>query len=221
MAVQEKPKVIPVDDFIRDELYPGYTLAFGTQPFVAGPVRPFSKTDNASYWLRDSLYFSEGMVPTSIALLDDAQTWGAQLDAEIVGCRRPGDRSTGWRARTSTSARSTWTPTCRSRRGPPDSASMSGRSCRTSTGTGGCGPANSQSADDHFDGLDLASMDPGQLWTAVKDGYAFHRRAWFIHFEVMYVLTANYLAFYQLAEEIGLEGSRRVRLPVRPPDLLW
>jgi pyruvate,water dikinase len=50
-------------------------------------------------------------------------------------------------------------------------------------------------------------MDPGQLWTAVNDGYAFHRRAWFIHFEVMYVLTANYLAFYQLAEEIGLEGS--------------
>jgi pyruvate,water dikinase len=51
-------------------------------------------------------------------------------------------------------------------------------------------------------------MDPGQLWTALKDAYAFHRRAWFIHFEVMYVLTANYLAFYQLAEEIGLSGSQ-------------
>lgn len=73
MTAQEKPKVIPVDDFIRDELYPGYAQAFGTQPFVAGPVRPFSKADNASYWLRDSLHFSEGMVPASIALLDDAQ----------------------------------------------------------------------------------------------------------------------------------------------------
>jgi hypothetical protein len=52
VAAQEKPKVIPVDDFIRDELYPGYTQAFGTLPFVAGPVRPFSKADNASYWLR-------------------------------------------------------------------------------------------------------------------------------------------------------------------------
>jgi len=37
-------------------------------------------------------------------------------------------------------------------------------------------------------------MDPRQLWTTVKDAYAFHRRAWFIHFEVMYVLTANYLS---------------------------
>jgi hypothetical protein len=54
VAAQEKPKVIPVDDFVRDELYPGYKQAFGTQPFVAGPVRPFSTADNASYWLRDS-----------------------------------------------------------------------------------------------------------------------------------------------------------------------
>ena len=51
-------------------------------------------------------------------------------------------------------------------------------------------------------------MDPAAVWTALKDAYAFHRRAWFIHFEVMYVLTANYLAFYALAEEIGLSGSQ-------------
>ena len=51
-------------------------------------------------------------------------------------------------------------------------------------------------------------MSPAELWTALKDAYAFHRRAWFIHFEVMYVLTANYLAFYALAEEIGLSGSQ-------------
>jgi pyruvate,water dikinase len=68
--------------------------------------------------------------------------------------------------------------------------------------------AELQSAYDYLDNLDLAAMDPAQLWTAVRDAYAFHRRAWFIHFEVMYVLTANYLAFYGLAEEIGLEGSR-------------
>jgi hypothetical protein len=48
-------------------------------------VRPFSLADNSRYWLRDSLHFSEGMVPASIAFLDDAQTWSAQLGAEIVG----------------------------------------------------------------------------------------------------------------------------------------
>ena len=70
----DSPRVFPVDDFVREELYPGYKQAFGSQPFVAGPVRPFSKPDNARYWLRDSLHFSEGMVPASIATLDDAQT---------------------------------------------------------------------------------------------------------------------------------------------------
>jgi len=65
-----------------------------------------------------------------------------------------------------------------------------------------------QAAYDHFDALDLSVMSPAELWTVLKDAYAFHRRAWFIHFEVMYVLTANYLAFYALAEEIGLSGSQ-------------
>jgi len=65
-----------------------------------------------------------------------------------------------------------------------------------------------QAAYDHFDNLDLSVMSAPEVWTALKDAYAFHRRAWFIHFEVMYVLTANYLAFYALAEEIGLSGSQ-------------
>jgi hypothetical protein len=108
-----KPKVIPADDFVRDELYLGYSQAFGTQPFVAGPVRPFSKADNASYWLRDSLHFSKGMAPASIALLDDAQTWGAQLGAELVGVppTQGIDQPTG--GRTWRSAR------CRPRPGQP------------------------------------------------------------------------------------------------------
>jgi pyruvate,water dikinase len=77
--------VVPVDGFGRDELYPGYRPAFGTQPFVTEPVRPFSAADNGRFWFRDTLHFGTGMVPASIALLDDAQTWGTQLGAEIVG----------------------------------------------------------------------------------------------------------------------------------------
>lgn len=38
MTAQEKPKAIRAGDFIRDELYPGYAQAFGTQPFAAGPA---------------------------------------------------------------------------------------------------------------------------------------------------------------------------------------
>ena len=72
MSAAENAKVVPVDEFVREELYPGYRQAFGSQPFVAGPLRPFSSSDNSRYWLRDSLHFSEGMVPASMAFLDDA-----------------------------------------------------------------------------------------------------------------------------------------------------
>ena len=203
-----KPPVVPVDDYVRDELYPGYEQAFGSQPFVAGPVRPFSKADNARYWLRDSLHFSEGMVPASIALLDDAQTWGAQLGAEIVGVpptRGSVNRLAGTHVYIGTIDVDTdWQIQARAARFGEYVTPILADFDRY----WGMRAAELQSAYDHFDPLDLTSMNRADLWTTVKDAYAFHRRAWFIHFEVMYVLTANYLAFYGLAEEIGLEGSQ-------------
>jgi len=207
-AQTEQPRVFPVDEFVREELYPGYKQAFGSQPFVAGPVRPFAVADNDRYWLRDSLHFSEGMVPASIATLDDAQTWGAQLGAEIVGVpptRGSVNRLAGTHVYIGTIDVDTqWQVQARAARfaqyvSPVLADFGSYWAMRA---------GELQAAYDHLDNLDLAAMDPGQLWTALKDAYAFHRRAWFIHFEVMYVLTANYLAFYQLAEEIGLSGSQ-------------
>ena len=204
----DPPRVFPVDDFVREELYPGYRQAFGSQPFVAGPVRPFSASDNARYWLRDSLHFSEGMVPASIATLDDAQTWGAQLGAEIVGVpptRGSVNRLAGTHVYIGTIDVDTeWQVQARAARfGQYVSPILADFGSYWSMRAG-----ELTSAYEHFDNLDLPDMSPAELWTALKDAYAFHRRAWFIHFEVMYVLTANYLAFYALAEEIGLSGSQ-------------
>jgi len=204
----DPPRVFPVDDFVREELYPGYRQAFGSQPFVAGPVRPFSPADNERYWLRDSLHFSEGMVPASIATLDDAQTWGAQLGAEIVGVpptRGSVNRLAGTHVYIGTIDVDTpWQVQARAARfGQYVSPILADFDAYWSMRA-----AELIAAYEHFDHLDLAAMSPGELWTALKDAYAFHRRAWFIHFEVMYVLTANYLAFYALAEEIGLSGSQ-------------
>ena len=204
----DPPRVFPVDDFVREELYPGYRQAFGSQPFVAGPVRPFSTSDNARYWLRDSLHFSEGMVPASIATLDDAQTWGAQLGAEIVGVpptRGSVNRLAGTHVYIGTIDVDTeWQVQARAARfGQYVSPILADFGSYWSMRAG-----ELTAAYEHFDNIDLSAMSPVELWTALKDAYAFHRRAWFIHFEVMYVLTANYLAFYALAEEIGLSGSQ-------------
>jgi phosphohistidine swiveling domain-containing protein len=204
----DSPRVFPVDEFVKEELYPGYKQAFGSQPFVAGPVRPFSLADNERYWLRDSLHFSEGMVPASIATLDDAQTWGAQLGAEIVGVpptRGSVNRLAGTHVYIGTIDVDTqWQVQARAARfGAYVSPILADFGSYWTMRAG-----ELTAAYEHFDNLDLSAMNPAELWTVLKDAYAFHRRAWFIHFEVMYVLTANYLAFYALAEEIGLSGSQ-------------
>jgi phosphohistidine swiveling domain-containing protein len=208
MGAADNSRVVPVDDFVREELYPGYKQAFGSQPFVAGPLRPFSPADNARYWLRDSLHFSEGMVPASMAFLDDAQTWGAQLGAEIVGVPPTlgsVNRLAGTHVYLGTIDVDTpWQIQARAARfGQYVTPILQDFKAYWAQRAG-----ELQAAYDFFDALDLTTMGPDGLWTVVKDAYAFHRRAWFIHFEVMYVLTANYLAFYGLAEEIGLEGAR-------------
>jgi phosphohistidine swiveling domain-containing protein len=208
VGAAEKARVVPVDEFVREELYPGYKQAFGSQPFVAGPLRPFSISDNSRYWLRDSLHFSEGMVPASMAFLDDAQTWGAQLGAEIVGVPPTlgsVNRLAGTHVYIGTIDVATpWQIQARAARfGQYVSPILADFDRYWSMRAG-----ELQAAYDHFDNLDLTALDSAHLWTTLQDAYAFHRRAWFIHFEVMYVLTANYLAFYALAEEIGLEGSQ-------------
>ena len=39
------------------------------------------------------------------------------------------------------------------------------------------------------------------------DARAFHVRAWEIHFDLMYPLTANYLGFYGLCKELGIAAA--------------
>ncbi len=56
-----------------------------------------------------------------------------------------------------------------------------------------------------FEGADLTGLSPGQLGQVAGDARAFQRRAWEIHFEVMYPLLANYLGFHGLCRELGID----------------
>jgi phosphohistidine swiveling domain-containing protein len=203
----ETTTVVPVDEFVREELYPGYTPAFGTQPFVAEPVRPFQAADNRRFWFRDSLHFGTGMVPASIALLDDAQTWGTQLGAEIVGVP-PTYGMVNRLAGThvflgALDVSSPWQIASRAERFTAYVAPI----LQDFEGYWGRYKRELEAGFAHFDPLPLAGMESGELWGALQDAYAFHRRGWYIHFEVMYALVANYLAFYGLAVELGLDPS--------------
>ena len=214
-------EVIPVDEYVREELYPGYAPAHGDVPFVAEPVRPFRTEDNGRFWFRDALHFGVGLVPGSIALLDDAQTWGTQLGAEIVGVPPTlgmANRLLGTHVYLGAiDVTSEWEIQARAAR----FGSYVGPMLERFDAMWARYEEEFRSAYRHFEGLDLAAMDAGQLWTALKDAYTFHKRGWYIHFEVMYAMVANYLAFYELAGELGLEGSSISRfLAGRPTTYL-
>lgn len=55
-----------------------------------------------------------------------------------------------------------------------------------------------------FETADLSGKSPAELWGFMVDARAFHVRAWEIHFDLMYPLTANYLGFYGLCKELGI-----------------
>jgi len=56
----------------------------------------------------------------------------------------------------------------------------------------------------HFREVDPATLGPAELAGHLEDAVAFHRRAWEIHFEMMYPLLANYVGFYGLCGELGI-----------------
>ena len=60
----------------------------------------------------------------------------------------------------------------------------------------------------HFDALDVDALSLDELHDALKDAHAFHRRGWGVHFEVMYLLAANYVGFFQLAADLGLDTGQ-------------
>lgn len=45
--------VIPVDEFVADEWYPGFKPGYGHAPWCVDPVRTFRKTDEKAFWFLD------------------------------------------------------------------------------------------------------------------------------------------------------------------------
>ena len=60
----------------------------------------------------------------------------------------------------------------------------------------------------HFVAMDPASMSLPELSTMLKEARAYHKRAFEIHFEIMYPLLVNYLGFYGMCAEMGLDVSQ-------------
>ena len=200
--------VIPLGEYADGDFYPGYEARLESRPFLAEPLAPFTRADEGRFWMRDSQHFAEGITPASMGLLEDAQTWGTQYGAEIVGIPPTAgmvNRIAGVHVYLGQCPiTSPWQIGARAER---FGAFAGPRLADFATYWAGY-RAELEAAYAHFDDLDVDAMSLADLHAALLDALAFHRRGWGVHFEVMYLLAANYLGFFQLALDLGLETGQ-------------
>jgi pyruvate,water dikinase len=198
--------VIPVDDFVTDEWYPGFRPAFDHAPFVVEPFRTFSKDDEKRFWFLD-FHWPRGLTPLGLIWNEDGYGWGSQLAAENMPLP-PGRGITQRIAGTHTYAAAI---------AVESEAEMGLRAQRLATYL----PDFLNRFDEiwaervaevdrswqFFRGVDWAAQDLPTLGRLARQARAFHKRAFEIHFEVMYPLLTNYLGFYGVCVELGIDPT--------------
>ena len=82
------------------------------------------------------------------------------------------------------------------------------RSCRTSTRSGVICGRRSTKAGITSRGVDLSKLSLEDLRENLIQARQYHKRAFEIHFQVMYPLLANYVGFYSMCTELGLDPGQ-------------
>src|SRR3984893_7137332 len=199
--------VMPVDEYITDEWYPGYKPEYGQGPVAVEAIDTFKKEDEARFWFMD-FHWPRGLSPMGLIFLEDGYSWATQLAAQGLPLP-PGkgivQRIAGTHVYASeVPVGSEWEIGFRAER--------IGRNL----------PGFLQRFPEiwaervweldiglrYFETYDTAGRSLKELGQLLKDARAFHKRAWEIHFEMMYPLLANYLGFYGVCTELGIEPGQ-------------
>ena len=73
--------IVPVDEFVTDEWYPGFKPAFEHAPYYVEPFRTFNKEDEKRFWFLD-FHWPRGLTPLGLIWNEDGYNWGTQFAAE-------------------------------------------------------------------------------------------------------------------------------------------
>ena len=203
--------VIPVDDYVSDEWYPGFKQEMFDQPWAIEQTRPLRKEDESRFWFLD-FHWPRGFTPMGAATwCEDGYCWGTQYAAETLPLP-PGKGFVGRLA--GTHLYGTAMPVTN----PRELAARGKRLGRTLPGFLANFAENWAVARDevdegwqYFRGLDLTPQSPAELAATLREARAYSRRAYEIHFEVMYPMLANFLGFYGACAEMGLDPSQTGR----------
>ena len=199
--------IVPVDEFVTDEWYPGFKPAFEHAPYYVEPFRTFNKEDEKRFWFLD-FHWPRGLTPLGLVWNEDGYNWGTQFAAENLPLP-PGrglvSRIAGIHTYASPiDVESPYEIGERAQRMGPRLGEFLANfdeiwaSRRDEVERGW----------QHFVAMDPANMSLPELSTMLTEARAYHKRAFEIHFEIMYPLLVNYLGFYGMCAEMGLDVSQ-------------
>ncbi len=198
--------VIPVDEYVTDEWYPGFTPALDHAPWVVEPFRTFNKADEERFWFLD-FHWPRGLTPLGLIWNEDGYSWGTQLAAEMLPLP-PGRGITQRIAGTHTYASSI--PVT-------DPVEIGLRAQRIARNLpqfldnfSDIWASRRGEVEDwwaHFRDLDLTRQSLPELGETLQAARRYHKRAFEIHFEIMYPLLANYVGFYGQCIEFGIDPN--------------
>ena len=195
-------EIVPVDQFT--EWYPGWTPDLTDSPWVSEKSRPFTKEDESRFWFVD-FHWPRGFSPIGYLYVTDCAGWGTQTAAHWLPLP-PGKGLTTrmggpFPYESEVPVTSEWELGFRAARIERNMPKFLGnfdaiweeRKWELDLGLR------------YFEGFDFAGRSMADIGQYMADARTFHRRAWEIHFEIMYPLLAIYLQLYGLCAQNGID----------------
>jgi pyruvate, water dikinase len=195
-------EIVPVDEFL--DWYPGWTPELTDSPWLAERSGPFTKADESRFWFVD-FHWPRGFSPIGYLFVSDCGSWGTQTAAHFLplppakGLVQRMGGPFPYEGEVSTT--SEWELGFRAARiernmGPflqNFDAIWNERKWELELGLG------------YFESYDFAGKSLADIGQFMVDARTFHRRAWEIHFELMYPLLGIYLQMYGLCAGNGID----------------
>lgn len=201
------PEVVPVDDFVNAEWYPGFTPGRDHAAWIAEPLDTFRKEDEDRFWFLD-FHWPRGLSPMGITYAEDCSSFAAQLAAEALPLP-PGRGITQRLAGThlyesEVPVDSSWEIAARAERLGRNLP----RFLTNFSDIWAESVLELESGLQYFERYDFKGRSLDELGQYVVDARRFHKRAWEIHFEIMYPLLANFLGLYGVATNVGIDPAQ-------------